>query len=278
MHNWLDYTDTVDTHSVVGTLKVLKDFHSPQLDNARDVLVWLPPSYAGRDRRYPVLYMHDAQNLFDAGTSYVGEWMVDETMTALADEGLEAIVVGLPNQSNARALEYNPYPPGLGAAYVAFLADTVKPLIDGAFRTLPAAAHTGVAGSSMGGLISLYAFLMRGDVFSTCGAFSTAYWFGENGLLRTIAGQAGAPGHIYLDVGTAEGEVTHNWGLSPDLETGHRDYVQGVRDLRDALLERGYRAGDSLLYVEDEGAIHRECAWAARLPTALRFLLGPMVP
>jgi hypothetical protein len=109
MSNWQRYIDLHQPHTVVGDLRVLPQVHSPQLGNERDVLVWLPPSYAQGERRYPVIYMHDGQNLFDAHTGYSGEWGVDETLTALAPEGLEAIVVGLPNAGQARSLEYNPY-------------------------------------------------------------------------------------------------------------------------------------------------------------------------
>ena len=119
-------------------------------------MVYLPPSYLGSIRRYPVIYMHDGQNLFDAATSFAGEWYVDETMEELADAGIEAIVVGIPNIGERRFHEYIPFPaPDLpdvqGDEYVAFIADTVKPIIDRDFRTLADAASTGIAGSSLGG-------------------------------------------------------------------------------------------------------------------------------
>ena len=153
---WESYIASVTRHTVVGDLRVQRGVRSPQLNNARDVLLWLPPSYNESSRHYAVLYMHDAQNLFDEYTSYIGEWRLDETMLALSAEGLEAIVVGLPNMQDMRRVEYNPYPPGRGDDYMRFIVETVKPLIDRDFRTLPDAQHTGIAGSSMGGLISLY--------------------------------------------------------------------------------------------------------------------------
>jgi predicted alpha/beta superfamily hydrolase len=269
-------------HSVVGDLRVWHDLYSPQLDNQRDVFVWLPPDYEMDTRRYPVIYMHDGLNLFDKSTSYSGEWEVDETMTALSQEGLNAIIVGLPNMKEKRGLEYSPYPfraydgsavIGQGDAYIRFIVETVKPLIDESFRTRPEAAVTGIAGSSMGGLISLYGFLAYPQVFGLCGAFSTAYWFGDNGLLATTHTVARAEGRVYLDVGTREGETLKGWanlsGEQADLA-----YCEGVGELRDALIAAGYRLGENLMYVEAEGAPHREVAWAARLPDAMRFLLA----
>lgn len=271
MGDWQRYIHTVEKHTVVGDLRLYPAFYSPQLDNARDVLAWLPAAYAQSDKRYPVLYMHDAQNLFDTYTSYVGEWGVDETMQMLEAEGYEAIVVGLPNMNEWRRSEYDPYG-GRGDTYLQFLVETVKPFIDGAFRTLPDATHTGIAGSSMGGLISLYGFLRYPAVFGYCGAFSPAFWFGDEGLRRTIAERADGHGKIYLDVGGREGEVLANFypGKYHDPDGA---YVQGVRDLRDALLPKGYQEAHNLLYVEDAAALHNEGAWEKRLPDALRFLL-----
>lgn len=282
MSAWENYTDRVSQHTVVGELLRWPGLHSPQLNNQRDVLVWLPASYRSSGRRYPVLYMHDGQNLFDAETSYVGEWQVDETLLRLGAEGREAIIVGLPNQGDDRVYEYDPYPPdvfvpegGRGDRYLDFIIETVKPLIDGSFRTLPGQPHTGIAGSSMGGLISLYALLTRPDVFSFCGAFSPAFWFGDFGLERTVAERARGAGRLYMDVGGREGHVFMG---QPGLWTGSEaeadaTYLDGVRRLRTGLLAGGYREPETLLYVEEAEALHREDAWARRLPDALRFLL-----
>jgi predicted alpha/beta superfamily hydrolase len=278
MTDWHPYSTLHPIHSVVGDLLVHEQLYSPQLDNSRDVLALLPPSYHQTTRRYPVLYMHDGQNLFDAHGSYSGEWQVDETMQALGTGMHEAIIIGLPHQGEGRRTEYNPYPlpqiPGRGSDYIRFIVETVKPLIDSNFRTLPDAPNTGLAGSSMGGLISLFGYLNRPDVFGLCAAFSTAYWFGHEGLLHTIQQHNREGGRIYLDVGTAEGDTLAYWvpPLAPDRQAGDQAYVAGVRRLRDALQQGGYHEGDSLLYVEEEGGMHRESAWARRLPAALRFL------
>lgn len=266
-------------NTVTGDLRVWHAVYSPQLDNRRDVLVWLPPDYEHSGRHYPVIYMHDAQNLFDRHGSYSGEWEVDETLTALSTEGMDAIIVGLPNMHELRGVEYCPYPfvayegtptVGRGDDYIRFISETIKPAIDGALRTRPETRFTGIAGSSMGGLISLYGALVYPHVFGLCGAFSPAYWFGDNALLQTCIAKTPYPGRIYLDVGTQEGETIERW-LGLDSDAAHRAYVQGVHDLYVALEAGGCGA---LMYVEDEGALHREAAWARRLPAALRFLLG----
>jgi predicted alpha/beta superfamily hydrolase len=279
---WQDYTDLNKDHTVTGELKILEQFYSPELDNTRDVLVWLPPGYHDAKKRYPVLYMHDGQNLFDEETSYVGEWRVDESMTELSNQGLEAIVVGINNTGENRFFEYNPYASmmeddfrGQGLEYLSFIINTLKPTIDRDYTTLTGPETTGIAGSSMGGLISLYAILVYPEVFGFCGALSTAFWFGNFGLHETIRTHSRGQGKVYLDVGGKEGDT---FGKLPEpwrsiVNDRDQAYVSGVRALRDLLLENGYLEGQSLMYVEEPEANHREDAWAGRLPGALRFLL-----
>jgi predicted alpha/beta superfamily hydrolase/uncharacterized protein involved in tolerance to divalent cations len=276
---WLDYADVYPRghHTITGTLRILRGLYSPQLDNTRDILVHLPPSYPAGGHHYPVLYMHDGQNLFDAATSFAGEWYVDETLEGLASQGIEAIVVGIPNIGSRRYHEYIPFaapnlPDAQGDLYVNFIADTIKPMIDRDFRTLPGRATTGIMGSSLGGLISLYAFFQRSDTFGLAGVVSPALRWGKEGIFPFVTRAASAPGKIYLDVGTAEGT-----GLDADPQSQRsfaEHYVQQVRRMNALLKRKGYRAGETLLYVEEEGAVHHESAWARRLPAALRFLLG----
>ena len=243
-------------HTVVGDVRIIPEVYSPQLETKRDVLVYLPPSYLTTERRYPVLYMQDGQNLFDNATSFAGQdWQVDETMERLSGEGYEAIVVGIYHGGERRLNEYNPFPGRInaqGEQYVAFLSETLKPLIDAYFRTLTEPAATGILGSSMGGLISLYAFFHYPDVFGLCGALSPSLFVGRGAILRYVRDAPFNPGKIYLDNGSRE---------------------PSARPMFAILNEKGYRARRDLKYVAEFGGTHSESAWARRLPGALRFLL-----
>jgi predicted alpha/beta superfamily hydrolase len=279
MAKWLDYEEAYEGGGsrVAGTVKVLRKVRSEQLGNERDILVYLPPSYPTANRTYPTLYMHDGQNLFDEATSFAGEWRVDEALEHLAEEGIEAIVVGVPNSGSDRLNEYSPFRDarfggGRAADYVKFIVDTVKPLVDDAFRTTGERDGTGTIGSSMGGLISLYAFFERPDVFGAVGAVSPSVGFARGALIEYLARARFVGGRIYLDVGTHEGRPRDRDPLHLRDQPGA--YVRMVRDARDLLVRKGYREGPSLLYVEEEGAVHNEAAWAERLPRILRFLLG----
>lgn len=262
---WEDYPgDDGAEHTVDGTVRVLRGFRSPELENERDVLVYLPPSYGASQRRYPVVYMHDGQNLFDRATAFGDEWDVDGTLERAARDGLEAIVVGVPNMGDARLDEYSPWRDrrhragGRGGAYCDFLVRTLKPRIDADFRTIPGREATGVAGSSMGGLISLYAFLRHPAVFGFAGVMSPALWFAGRSVFPYALERRFAPGRLYLDVGTNEG----------------REALHDVRRMKDLLTAKGYRAGRELMYVVEMGGQHHERAWARRLRRAFHFLLG----
>jgi len=255
---WVTYDAYRQTsHTAVGEIRVLPGLYSPQLNNRRDVLVYLPPEHEAGERRFPVLYMQDGQNLFDSGTAFGGnEWQVDETLESLSAEGLGAIVVGLPHAGEARVPEYSPFP-GLGEArgeaYLSFIIDTVKPLIDAAFRTRPERAHTGILGSSMGGLISLYAFFRHPEVFGLAGSMSPSLWYTRGAIYTFIRQAPFVPGKLYLDNGTREPSAAR---------------------LERVLEEKGYTPGRDMLYVAEEGGQHSEIDWARRLPNALRFLLS----
>ena len=264
MSEWQEYTSPDGTHqSAVGNIKVWQGLHSPELDNQRDLLVYLPPTYDRSSRRYPVVYMHDGQNLFDDATSFAGEWAVDQTLESASEDGLEAIVVGIPNAGAQRSSEYSPFIDpkhggGRGDQYVDFLVNTVKPLVDASFRTCVEARYTGIAGSSMGALISLYAFFREPTVFGFTGVMSPALWFANGAIFDYMRSAEFAPGRLYLDVGTNEGEKT----------------LRDVERARDILLGKGYRLGWDLLCVIDEGASHNEAAWRRRLKRQLEFLIG----
>lgn len=258
-------------HTVVGDVRVLKGLYSPQLGNRRDLLVYLPPSYSAGQKRYPVLYMHDGQNLFDDATSYVGEWHVDRSMEGLAEEGLEAIVVGIPNAGTERLNEYSPFRDprhggGKGQRYLEFLTATIKPLIDAEFRTLPSRETTGVMGSSMGGLISLYAYYRFPEVFGRAGVVSPSFWFAEGAIYGYVEGAAQVAGRLYMDVGYREITLSH---------VSSRRYLEGVRRMNRLLLAKGWTKGRDYLYVEDKEGVHNEAHWARRFPQMMRFLFGP---
>ncbi|HEX5042447.1 MAG TPA: alpha/beta hydrolase-fold protein [Candidatus Polarisedimenticolaceae bacterium] len=270
MAQWMEYP----REAVTGTLRVLQDVHSPQLDNRRDLLVLLPPSWPEEGRRWPVLYMQDGQNLFDAATSFAGDWGVAETMEELSRKEIEAIVVGIPNTGSQRLDEYSPFHHpghggGKGDAYLEFLVSTVKPLVDAAFPTDPAREATGILGSSMGGLISLYALFRRPDVFGLCGAMSPAFWFAHGALLDFVRHTPKVPARIYLDTGTREMPRIRFW------RTSRRS---SASEMAAILRHKGYVEGTDLRYVVEKEGEHNEGAWRRRLPGALRFLLGPRGP
>jgi predicted alpha/beta superfamily hydrolase len=275
---WQDYGQVKHGHhTVVGTLKIAQAVESPQLHNRRDILIYLPPSYDKSDKRYPVLYMHDGQNLFDNVTSYVGEWCVDETMERLSrEENLEAIIVGIPNMGAKRLDEYSPFSDsrhggGLGNLYVSFIGHTLKPLVDRDFRTLPDKKNTGLMGSSMGGLISLYAYFQQPDIFGFTGAMSPSLWFAGGVIYAYIEAAPFRPGKIYMDAGTRE--MGDSWSEVLTLRARSRSYYASVRRMKRILVKKGYRPIRDLLYIEGKEANHSEAAWGRRLPSAIRFFL-----
>ena len=165
------------TTAVALEKSTLRAVWSPQRRNRRDIDVYLPPSYGAGRRRYPVVYMHDGQNLSNPETAFAATWQLDDVLRDLAAHGIEAIVVGVHNAGDERLTEYSPFPDrrhGGGGAdrYLAFLTDTVKPRVDRLFRTARGPQRTATVGSSMGGLFSLYAWLRRPDAFSLAGVMS----------------------------------------------------------------------------------------------------------
>jgi predicted alpha/beta superfamily hydrolase len=246
-----------------GRLEVLPDVYSSELVNRRDVLVYLPASYETSTRPFPVIYMHDGQNLFDPSTSFAGEWGADEALAKAPRGGRRAIIVGIPNMGIDRIREYSPFVDarsggGLGDVYVSFILNTLKPLIDARYRTQADPANTGIIGSSLGGLISLYAFFRQPASFGFAGVMSPALWFAHGAIFPFVREAPYVRGRIYLDVGTREGEGT----------------LANARMMRDLLVEKGYSLGNDLRWVEDAGGMHNEAAWGRRLRPALPFLLN----
>jgi predicted alpha/beta superfamily hydrolase len=233
----------------------------PGLNRSRTLRLYLPPSYEREpQRRYPVIYMHDGQNLFDAATSYAGEWGVDETLDALAREtGFEALVVGIDNGGEKRNAEMSPYdrePLGKaeGRAYLDFIVGTVKPFVDARWRTRPGREDTALIGSSLGGLISHAALLWHGEVFSRYGLFSPSYWAAPRLFDETAAATLPAGTQVYLYCGGREGG-----SMAGQTRHMHRR------------LSRQLPPGQLSLHIAPD-AEHNEAAWRAELPSALKAL------
>jgi predicted alpha/beta superfamily hydrolase len=195
-------------------------FFIPQLNRTRRVWIYLPPSYSASNKKYPVLYMHDGQNVFDDATSFSGEWGVDEAIDTLGLKTRECIVVGIDNGGDKRLNEYCPYDfslngiaannksnVGEGGKYVDFLVKTLKPFIDKKYRTLKDSKNTFTAGSSMGGLISMYAVLKYPNVFGGAGVFSPAFWVGPKIFDDIKAKGKKVNAKIYFYAGDEEGET-----------------------------------------------------------------------
>jgi len=270
VERWRDQAPAPEiAHTVSGDLRLIEGFAVPQLGMTRTLRILLPPGYETSGRRYPVLYMHDAQNLFDAVTSFAGEWEVDETLARLSASGTlpPMIVVGIDHGGKERLAEYSPYrderiPTAKGDAYADFLVKTLKPWVDRTYRTKPEADHTALAGSSLGGLISLHTVLRHPGVFGKAACFSSSFWVGERRMLKEAAAAKPDPAlRLYLDIGDRES------GSPADS----RQAVQDTLDVAETLRARGLGA-DRLRAVVAPGARHQEPAWAARFPAALQWL------
>jgi predicted alpha/beta superfamily hydrolase len=233
----------------------------PGLNRSRQVRLYLPPGYATTDKRYPVLYMHDGQNVFDDATSYAGEWAVDETLNELAASGqLELIVVAIDNGGEQRITELNPvdhpkYGKAEGKAYVDFIASTLKPYMDQHYRTLSDVQYTGIMGSSLGGLISHYAVLEYPQVFGNAGIFSPSYWITGEQVQRFESQSAAKDARLYFYMGASEGD-----SMVPDVERVYQ-----------AVLANGH-AKELTQYHLVADADHNEAAWRAEFKTAVLWL------
>lgn len=206
------------TNSQVSTaspqVSILSDtFYIPQLNRKRRVWIYLPKDYTTSSKTYPVLYMHDGQNVFDRLTSFAGEWGVDEALDslyALGDPG--CIVVAIDNGGGNRLNEYSPwvnpqYGGGQGDLYVDFIVQTLKPYVDQRYRTLTDAANTGIMGSSMGGLISMYAGVKYPDIFGRVGALSSSYWFSPMSYEYVSSSVIDNSSYFYMIAGEKEGST-----------------------------------------------------------------------
>ena len=258
--------------TLVGEFRTHVKFHSKYLAQDRDVVVWLPPGYSkNAKQRYPVFYMHDGQNLFDEATSFLGkEWKLDETATELIENKKIApiILVGIYNAGNDRLDEYTPTKDakfkrgGKADTYGKMLVEELKPFIDRAYRTKRSAKDTGLGGSSLGGLVTLYLGLKYPQVFGNLAVVSPSVWWDDKFIIRFLKENREPKNRlglkIWLDMGTKEGESA----------------IPDVHLLRDLLLEKGWKEDKDLRYREIEGAEHNEKAWSERFPEMLLFLYG----
>ena len=256
-------------HTLTGDVRLHEGFHSRFLEHDRTVIVYLPPGYeADRARRYPVLYLHDGQNVFDRATSVGEEWRVDETAQEMIEAGKIApvLIVGIYNTGAHRIDEYAPTlredKGGGGHAddYGRMLVQELKPFIDRTYRTLPGAGNTAMGGSSLGGLVTMHVGLRYPTVFSRLAALSPSVWWDDRVILKEVeALPLKLPVRIWLDAGDREGE----------------DVIADARALKDALVAKGWVEGQDLAYLEAQGGEHNEASWAARVGAVLAYLFPP---
>jgi predicted alpha/beta superfamily hydrolase len=265
----------VRAESATGDLR-LHQFHSRIFKNTRFLRVWLPPAYddpSTEDRRYPVLYLNDGQNLFEAATSFTGiEWQVDETADRLIRNRVVSpmIIVGIDNAGKARLREYMPHrslqPMMLrvrGTRYPDFLIKEVMPFVARNYRVASGSENTGLGGSSLGALIALYTASVRPGLIGRLLLESPSLWASNRQVIKEAHDVRRWPQKIYLAAGTAEA----------GREELNRSVVDDVRELA-GIFRRAGLNDKRLELVIEEGAPHHESAWARRFPEALTFLFG----
>lgn len=255
---------------LIEQIKIHENFGSNFLRAPRNVLVYFPPVYGvDPERRYPVLYMHDGQNLVNPLDAFGGVvWGVDETAQSLIlNEQIEPIIiVGIYNSGENRLDEYTQVKSrggrlkgrgGEADAYGRMIIEELKPFIDNQYLTKPEREYTALGGSSLGGLVSLYLGFKRPDVFSRLAILSPSVWWANNQIIREIAvGGDHLPLRIWLDIGRREGSrIKHQ-----------------VRALRELLLANGWHEDLDLAYFEFPEAEHNESSWAQRFGEVLKFL------
>ena len=260
--SWANPEDKPTINSSASeNVMVLDDaMEMPQLNLKRRIWVYLPPDYKTSKKSYPVLYMHDGQNIFDVATSYAGEWEVDETLNRLQKEnGLELIVIGIDNGDENRMNEYSPWenPAVLnpqGDAYLKFIVETLKPKVDSTFRTKTDKSNTAIMGSSMGGLISHYAGLNYSDTFGRIGVFSPSFWISEKGFENAKKKSSSAHNKMYFLMGSREGS----------------DMIDNMERMKNVMLSNGFES-DNQNYDIVEGGTHSENFWRMEFPKAISW-------
>ncbi len=266
---WGHLFDVEEVSTASKNVTIISEaFNIPQLNRKRRVRIYLPPDYKTSNKEYPVVYMHDGQNLFDAKTSGYGEWNVDETLDKLFKDNLKIIVVGVDNGDSKRLDEYSPwtnakYGGGEGETYVDFLVNTLKPYIDTNYNTKKDRDNTAIFGSSMGGLISHYAALKYPNVFGKVGVYSPAFWFAPevNAFTKKYANLQNTK--MYFLAGGKEGE-----------NAGYNEISQTVTDMNSIisiLKNNGFPEKNMQSKVVPEGK-HNEALWSNNFAEAITWL------
>ena len=231
---------------------------APQLDTVRTIRIYLPAGYENSAEAYPVLYMHDAQNLFDTTTAFSGEWQVDEFLDT--QKGQKVIVVGIDHGNEKRISELTPfanekYGGGNAEAYLDFIVNTLKPHIDATYRTLPNSQNTAIMGSSLGGLVSFYAAIKYPDVFGKTGVFSPSFWFSDKIYDLAGASEINHNTRFYLLGGTSEDE----------------SLVEKLQQMKDLLLKKALPRENIQMKIVS-GGMHNEAFWSREFPEAFQWL------
>lgn len=268
VENWKDSIQHITEALNHVSVSVWQDaFYMPQLNRHRRIWVYLPPNYTENVQNYPVLYMHDAQNVFGEADSPYQKWEVGRTLNQLFKEtNWGCIVIGIEHGEAHRLGEYSPYPNpnhggGEGAAYLNFIVETLKPQVDAHFRTLPDAQNTLMIGSSMGGLIAIYAALKHGDVFGKVAAFSPSLWWSDD-----IYAFAAANSYDFVHKMVLLGGEKESDEMLPDLLA-----------MYNTLADNGYYEQKIHLDFYQDGT-HTESFWGRELGKALRWLQSEQLP
>ena len=260
--NWRDYCDGASQHTAAANVSIISEnFAIPQLNSSRRVWVYLPPDYANSTKIYPVIYMQDAQNIFDAFYSFSGEWEVDESMNLLFNQGdFGAIIVGIDNGGSERINEYSPwvnpsYGGGDGDLYMEFIVNTLKPYIDLNYRTNPIREKTALIGSSMGALISFYGGIRFQSVFSKLGIFSPSFWFSDEVFTFVNQNPSTENTRIYFLAGANESTT-----MVPKINT-----------MVSTLTNNQYAANEINTVIKSDGQ-HSEWFWKREFSAAYQWL------
>ena len=270
INGWSNLLSKKETTTAAKNVSIISEnFEIPQLNRKRSVRLYLPPGYKKNKESYPVVYMHDAQNLFDSKISYSGEWGVDETLNKLFfEKNLKVIVVGIDNGKSKRLDEYSPwinkkYGGGEGDEYLEFIVNTLKPYIDSNYRTLKSKSNTAIIGSSMGGLISHYAALKYPTVFGKIGVYSPAFWFAPK--IKEFSEKFGnlKDTKMYFLAGGKEGS---NAGYNEINET-----VKGMNNMIAILKSQGFPAKNIQSKVVPDGK-HNEKLWRTNFEETMLWL------